>query len=98
MNIWRRGRDSNPFKIAIESHYTSAHLLLVLHFVLHTLSDSSLILVHSGGENMLIHFFNHVCRAVPHEFRNVLLRNIKEKQLAGVVVSERVEIQMFTYL
>ena len=47
---------------------------------------------------MLIHLFDHVGRAMPHEFRDVLLRDIEQKQLAGVMMSERVKIQMFAYL
>lgn len=39
------------------------------------------IFFHCRGENMLIHFLNHISRAMPHKFGNVFLRNSQKQTL-----------------
>ena len=49
---------------------------------------------HRRREDVLIHFFDHVGGAMPHEFRDILLRNAYQQALAGVVVSQCVEVEI----
>lgn len=46
---------------------------------------------HRRREDVLVDLFNHIGGTVPHQFRDVLLRNTDEQALAGVVVSQCVE-------
>ena len=52
------------------------------------------ILVHSGREYVLINLLNHIGRAMPHKLRDIFLWDIQQKQLAGVMVPESMEIQV----
>lgn len=68
--------------------------IFVLHFVLHTFPNCFFILVHSGREYVLINLLNHIGRAMPHKLCDIFLWDIQQKQLAGVMVSKSMEIQV----